>query len=252
MNMDKDQNILNFFKKAKENGRLSHGYLFWGQNFDEMRNTAFKLAEFLKTDPFDILYIVPLKTKQEISIDQIRDLKKHLSLSPYNSQYKFAIIDKAELLSRDAGDALLKTLEEPQGNTILIVIAPNPDLLPQTIVSRLEAIRFKGESLDKISDKIIQTEHIEILKKPLNDIFKYIERVSKDNKENKDNNSEIFSILDSWLLWFRGKMIEKQDFLLAEKIKNINSIKNLISSTNVNQRLALENLVLEISGGSTS
>lgn len=243
--MGRGQEILNFLKRAKENGKLSHGYLFWGQDFEEMKNTAFELAEFLKTDPFDILYIAPLKTKQEISIDQIRDLKKHLSLSPYNSQYKFAIIDKAELLNRNADDALLKTLEEPQGNTILIVIASNPDLLPQTIISRLEKIRFRPISLSEISDKFINKEHTEILKKPLNEIFKYIEKITKESKENKDN-TKIFNILDSWILWFRRKMIERQDFLLSKKIEEINKTRSLISNTNVNQRLALENLVLEI------
>jgi len=233
--------MLGFLIKAAEKGRLSHGYLFWGRDNQEMKNTAFKLAEFLKTDPFDILYIVPQEKKTEISIDQIRDLKKHLSLSPYNSLYKFAIIDKAELLSRDAGDALLKTLEEPQGNTILIVIAPNPDLLPKTIISRLEAIRFKGESLDKISDKIIQTEHIEILKKPLNDIFKYIEKTSKNCKENK-NDKEFFNILDSWMLWFRGKMLGDNKY--SNIVKEIQKSKEIISNSNANPRLVLENLIL--------
>ena len=239
--MDGCQDILNFFKKAKENEKLSHGYLFWGQNFDEMKNTAFKLAEFLKTDPLDILYIVPLKTKQEISIDQIRELKKHLSLSPYNSQYKFAIIDKAELLNRDADDALLKTLEEPQGNTILIVIVSNPDLLPQTIISRLEKIRFKPIPLSEVSDKFIDKEHTEILKKPLNEIFKYIEKITKESRENKDD-TKIFNILDSWALWFREKMLSDNKY--ASTVKEIQKSREIISGSNANPRLVLENLIL--------
>jgi DNA polymerase III gamma/tau subunit len=154
-------------------------------------------------------------------------------------------------MSEDAANALLKTLEEPTRNTILIVITANPDLLAQTIVSRLEQIRFKSISLNQIADQIIEKEHIEILQKPINDVFKYIEKVSRDCRENKDD-AEFFRILDSWALWFRKNMIEKQDFNLAEKIKNINNTQNMILSTNTNKRLALENLILEISNQTTN
>jgi DNA polymerase III gamma/tau subunit len=249
--MGSSQEILNFFKRAKENGKLSHGYLFFGGESGEMKNTALQLAEILGINAYDILYLAPPETKHEISIDQIRNLKKHLILSPYISQYKFAIIDRAELMSEDAANALLKTLEEPTRNTILIVITANPDLLAQTIVSRLEQIRFKSISLNQIADQIIEKEHIEILQKPINDVFKYIEKVSRDCRENKDD-AEFFRILDSWALWFRKNMIEKQDFNLAEKIKNINNTQNMILSTNTNKRLALENLILEISNQTTN
>lgn len=238
--------MLEFLKNAAKAGKLAHGYLFYGGTSDEMKNAALGLADFLKTDKFDILYIAPEQGKKDISIDQIRQIKKHLSLSPYNSFYKFAIIDGAETMNDESANALLKTLEEPQGNAILILIASAPDLLPKTVISRLQEIKFKSISLDKISKDFINEEYIDILKKPLNDIFKYIEKVTKDNKENKENNAEIFAILDSWLFWFREILISGSPE--AEKTLNvmreIQKTKNLISTTNVNQRLALENLVL--------
>lgn len=238
--------MLEFLKNAAKAGKLAHGYLFYGGSKDEMKKVAFDFAEYLKTDQFDILYIVPGEGKKEISIDQVRKIKKQLILSPYNSFYKFAIIDKAETMTQEASDALLKTLEEPLGNTILILITATPDLLPKTILSRLQEIRFKSISLNKTAKEFIIEEHINILKKPLNDIFKYIEKTTKDNKENKDNNAEIFAILDSWLFWFREILISGSPE--AEKtlniIKEIQKTKDLISGTNVNQRLALENLVL--------
>jgi len=234
--------MLEFLINAAKKEKLAHGYLFYGGTIEEMKNAALGLANFLKTDPFDVLYIIPLEDKKEISIDQIRAAKKHLSLSPYNSFYKFAIIDKAETMTQEASDALLKTLEEPQGNTILILITPAPDLLPKTIISRLQEIRFKPISLNKISKNFINAEHIDILKRPLNDIFKYIEKITKENKENKENNSEIFSILDSWLFWFRERMLNDNEYVVT--VKEIQKTKDLISNTNINQRLALENLVL--------
>lgn len=232
------------FKKAIKTNQLAHGYLFWGPDPPtgeagnmSKKDTAFWLADFLKTSPFDVLYIVPEEGKKDISIEQIRRARKHLSLSSYNSSYKFAIIDKAETMNLDASNALLKTLEEPSGNTILILISSKPDFLPKTIISRLQEVRFKDIPLDKISKDIIQQEYIDILKKPLNDIFKYIETVSK-------NGSEVMPLLDSWLFWFREKM--KQDSKYAPILKEIQKTKDLISTTNINKRLALENLVLNI------
>ncbi len=227
------------FKRAIKTNQLAHGYLFWGPDLPAgrqvMKDTAFWLADFLKTSPFDVLYIVPEEGKKDISIEQIRRAKKHLSLSSYNSPYKFVILDKAETMNLNASNALLKTLEEPSENTILILISSKPDFLPKTIISRLQEVRFKSIPLDKISKDIIQQEHIDILKKPLNDIFKHIEIVSK-------NGLEIIPLLDSWLFLFRDKMLE--DAKYAKTVKEIQKTKDLISTTNINKRLALENLVL--------
>ena len=149
-------------------------------------------------------------------------------------------------MNSEASNALLKTLEEPLGNAILILITSNPNLLPKTILSRLQEIRFKSISLNKIAKDFINEEHVNILKKPLNDIFKYIEKITKENKENKENNSEIFLILNSWLFWFREKLISEENKTKENLniIKEIQKTKDLISGTNVNQRLALENLIL--------
>ena len=149
-------------------------------------------------------------------------------------------------MNSEASNALLKTLEEPLGNAILILITSNPNLLSKTILSRLQEIRFKSDSLNKVAKDFIVEEHINILKKPLNDIFKYIEKITKENKEGKENNAEIFPILNSWLFWFREKLIHEEDKIKENLniIKEIQKTKGLISGTNVNQRLALENLIL--------
>ncbi|HPH52249.1 MAG TPA: hypothetical protein PK921_01950 [Candidatus Portnoybacteria bacterium] len=235
--------MLKFLKNAAKNGKLAHAYLFYNGVNQEMMNTALEFAEFLKTDKFDILCIAPKEDKKEIIINQIKEIKKHLTLSPYNSFYKFAIINNAETMNIEASNALLKTLEEPTGNTILILVTSLPDLLPKTILSRLQEVRFKSVSLNKTAKDFINEEHVNILNKPLNDILKHIEKITKS--ENKDIN-EIFTILNSWLFWFREKLITEHDFSLLNKIKEINKIKDLISNTNINTRLALENLVLEI------
>jgi len=228
---------------AAKKEKLAHGYLFWGGESEEMKDTAFKLAEFLKTNPFDILYIFLEGDKTEISIEQIRKARKHLSLSSYSSVYKFVIINEAELMNSEAANALLKTLEEPQGNTIFTLITQKPELLPKTILSRLQEVRFKPVSLNQIYKKFLNKEYINLLQKPLNDIFKIIERITKEEK------TEIFPLLDCWLFFFRDLLINRsatsqQRDKFAKIVKEIQKTKDLIFSTNVNQRLALENLAL--------
>lgn len=229
---------------AAKKGKLAHGYLFWGGDCQEMKNTAFGLAEFLKISSFDVLYIIPKEGKSDISIEQIRKAKKHLSLSAYNSLYKFVIIDNAELMNSEAANALLKTLEEPQGNTILILITPKPELLPKTILSRLQEIRFKSVSLNRIYKNFLNKDYINLLQKPLNDVFRAIEQISKEE-------TKIFPLLDCWLFFFRDLLINKsatnqQRDKFVKIIKEIQKIKDLISTTNINQRLAMENLFLQI------
>jgi len=236
--------MLEFLINAAEKGKLAHGYLFWGMDEKEMKETAFGLAEYLKTNTFDVLYIVPLEDKKEISIDQIRKARRHLSLSSYNSAYKFAIIDRAETMNSEAANALLKTLEEPIGSTILILISSRPELLPKTILSRLQEVRFKPVSLNQIYKNFLNKNYINLLQKPLNDIFKTIEQISKEE-------TEIFPLLDCWLFFFRDLLINRsatnqQRDKFVKIIKEIQKTKDLISTTNINQRLALENLVLEI------
>lgn len=241
MGETKNQHIFDFFKKAKESGNLAHGYLFWGPEDKEKMEVALWLGKILEIGDFDILRIATGEEKKEISINQIRAAKRHLNLSPFSGPYKFAIINEAEKMNSEAANALLKMLEEPHRNTILILITSEPELLPKTIVSRLQEIRFRPVSLSQISKTALNKKYIDILQKSLNNVFKDVEKIAKEE-------AEIIPLLDSWMFWFREKMIEqaktetKSKF--SEIIKEIQKTKNLISSTNVNQRLALENLVL--------
>jgi len=246
---EKNKHILDFFIKAKESQKLAHGYLFWGpdspvnsQENEEKTETALWLAKYLNVGQFDILRVSVAEDKKEISISQIRAVRKHLSLSSYGGGYKFAIINKAEKMNSEAANALLKTLEEPQGNTILVLITSAPELLPKTILSRLEVIRFKPVSLNQIYKNFLNKEYIDLLQKPLNDIFKRLEEATKDE-------TETVPLLDCWLFFFRDLLInrsatDQQKNKFTGIIKEIQKIKNLISSTNINQRLALENLIL--------
>jgi len=238
------QHILNYLKNSIENKRISHAYLFEGSEHSEKRNTALWFAKVLGCDGPDITEITVPEYKKEIKIEQIRELRRYLSLSPHSSPYKIAIINSAEKMTDEAANALLKTLEEPRGNTVLILITDMASALPETILSRCEEIKFRSDSLDKISESLIKKEYIDILQKPLNDIFKYLEKIPKESPET-------FNILDSWLFWFRDLLVKNKKTKYSQEqlvkiIRDIQKTKDLISDTNINQRLVMENLVLEI------
>lgn len=79
---------------------------------------------------------------REIKIDQVRELQRQIAYHPFESRCKFALIDNADLLNQAAGNALLKTLEEPPGQAVIILLSSRPDQLLQTIRSRCQTLPF--------------------------------------------------------------------------------------------------------------
>ena len=90
----------------------------------------------------DLRWIAPAEDKQAISIEQIRELVADLSLTSYSGRGKVAIIEPADRMTANAANSLLKTLEEPEGNALLILVADRIGRLPATIFSRCQRIDF--------------------------------------------------------------------------------------------------------------
>ncbi len=82
------------------------------------------------------------KLRAEISIDQIRQMQHSASLPPFEGKYKIFIIEGAEFLSVEAANCLLKTLEEPVGRVVFILLTTNDKLLPDTVVSRCQRLEL--------------------------------------------------------------------------------------------------------------
>ncbi len=82
------------------------------------------------------------KPRVEISIDQIRQMQHSASLPPFEGRCKVFIIDGAELLSNEAANCLLKTLEEPVGKVIFVLLTTNERLLPATVISRCQRLEL--------------------------------------------------------------------------------------------------------------
>jgi DNA polymerase-3 subunit delta' len=90
----------------------------------------------------DMRWIRPLEDKQAIGIDQIRQLVAEMSLTSYKGGGKVAVIEPAETMTNNAANSLLKTLEEPNGDALLILVADRKGRLPATIFSRCQRIDF--------------------------------------------------------------------------------------------------------------
>jgi DNA polymerase-3 subunit delta' len=82
------------------------------------------------------------KPQAEISIDQIRQMQHSASLPPFEGRCKVFIIDGAEFLSHEAANCLLKTLEEPVGKVIFVLLTTNERLLPATVISRCQRLEL--------------------------------------------------------------------------------------------------------------
>ena len=159
------------------NTNLRHAYLLTGPQGVGRRTLAIRLAQSLNcgTPPepgvpcricrsckqieagqhVDLLVIKKLVDKKEISVDQIREVGKFLSLKPYMSAYKVVLITNFEESTLNAQNALLKTLEEAPGFAILLLTAENAEQLLPTVVSRCEILRLRPLKVDVVSGFLV-------------------------------------------------------------------------------------------------
>lgn len=165
--------VLDFFDKVINNQNLSHAYLFVGQEKIGKKTVAREISakllglskDKLKTSP-DFVFVEQLKdektnkTKRDITVKQVRELRESLSRSAYISKFKVAIVDNAENMNVEAANALLKTLEEPKDNTVLFLITKDETKLPQTIQSRCQLINFSPVDKNLIQN-FLENENLE-------------------------------------------------------------------------------------------
>ncbi|HET7089635.1 MAG TPA: DNA polymerase III subunit delta' [Anaerolineae bacterium] len=92
---------------------------------------------------------------ERLKIDQIRELQRELSLSPVEARKRVAILDDFDRATIEAANALLKTLEEPASSVVLVVIAPEAELLLPTIVSRCQVVALRPLTIAQVRDALV-------------------------------------------------------------------------------------------------
>lgn len=144
-----NEKIKRYLDRTSKQGCVSHAYLFEGPEHVGKTTLALAFAAQLLGDRSadvtrnpDLILVSPEEDKKQIGAEQIRDLQKTLSLSPFQSPYKIAIIEQAEKMNRTAANALLKTLEEPGQTSILILVSSQAEKLLDTIKSRCQVLSF--------------------------------------------------------------------------------------------------------------
>ena len=163
--------------KALQSDRLAHAYLFHGPRGTGKKLTAleFTKALYCSADPSgacgactscrrivnrnhpDVLLVEPEgSASRAVRIEAIRMIQNRLSYKPYESERTTIIIDSCELLTLPASNALLKTLEEPPGNALLLLLAGRKEALPLTIISRCRLLPFRPLAPQHIATLLCQ------------------------------------------------------------------------------------------------
>ncbi len=162
--------VVTVIRNAIVSGKISHAYLFCGPRGTGKTTIAKIIARLVNCDnlvdgnPCGKCYnclnylnsndIVEIDAASNNGVDEIRELRDKVNLVPSNSKFKVYIIDEVHMLTTQAFNALLKTLEEPPSHVIFILATTEPHKIPLTISSRCQKFRFSKISDEKIVQRL--------------------------------------------------------------------------------------------------
>ena len=233
---------------------MNQSILITGGNAQERYAKSCELAaEFLQFKPVeaelkthpDYVEIIP-ELATGIGIGQIRELIRTLLLKPLKAPYRLAVIPSAELLTTEAQNAFLKTLEEPPERVIIILCTRDPQLILPTLVSRCRLIKLSPKAEIELTEtefKELSELVTKLFQTGVGQKFSWTEKYAQSREE-------ALLFVDKLTIVTHGLMIttiEKKSDL------NVGNLKNLLLKlrktkiyiqANVNPRFVLENLFL--------
>jgi len=168
------EHITDTLRNAIKKNTISHAYLLTGPRGVGKTSIARILAYELNGIPYDEtsshMDIIEIDAASNRRIDEIRDLRDKVNVLPSQLKYKIYIIDEVHMLTKEAFNALLKTLEEPPAHVVFILATTEAHKLPDTIISRTQHFTFKpidSDTLVKQLGTISKKESITIDKDAL-------------------------------------------------------------------------------------
>ncbi|MEA2113325.1 MAG: DNA polymerase III subunit gamma/tau [Patescibacteria group bacterium] len=182
------EHIVKTLTNALEMDKIAHAYLFTGPRGTGKTTIARLLAKAVncenrkgykscgkcsaceEIDKGKSMDLIEIDAASNRGIDEIRELRDGIQFSPIRLKYKVFIVDEAHMLTREAFNALLKTLEEPPAHAIFILATTEIQKVPQTIISRCQRFDFHKLPLEKIIERlswISQQEKVSIGKEAL-------------------------------------------------------------------------------------
>lgn len=230
-----------FLTKKFEAGQLAHAYVFSGADLESLKNFANDFTKFINCK-FPGVFVVKSENsksslkdgedKQEIDVALIREIQNFLSYKSYYGGYKTVIIENAERMNLEAQNCFLKNLEEPKGDTLILLLSARPEMLLPTIFSRCQQMKFAG---GKTREAPLPQDLANILNLDLAEKFKYAKTANLEG-------GGFENILHALQAYWRKDIGKYQNVL-----KLALDLEHRVQVSNINKKLALEILLLEVS-----
>jgi DNA polymerase-3 subunit gamma/tau len=217
------RHITQTLQNAISQNRVAHAFLFTGARGVGKTSTARILAKALNCErgpsinpcnqctscreisAGNSMDVIEIDGASNRGIDEIRELRENVRYTPAKSRYKIFIIDEVHMLTREAFNALLKTLEEPPSHILFVFATTEPHKIPTTILSRCQRYDFKRIPLREIVEnlrRITETEEVRVTPRGLLSIARESEGSMRDAQ----------SLLDQ-VISYAGKEIKDEDLV---------------------------------------